>query len=59
MKKDQLEQREPPYVALQDNPAVKAGRDPVRIGRTSMRLKPVVDKRFDGMSKESVEQDQH
>ena len=57
MKKDQLERREPPRVALQDNLAVKAGRDPVRKGRTSMRLKPVVDQRFDGMSKESVEQD--
>ena len=42
---------------LENNPAAKAGRHPVRKQRISIRLERVIDQqRFDGISNEAVEQ---
>ena len=37
---------------------MKAGRDPAHKERISMRLAPVIGQRYDGISKEAVEQHQ-
>ena len=41
---------------MKGNTAAKVGEDSVRKERM-MRLKPVIDQRFDGISQEAVEQD--
>ena len=56
--KEQPEQREIPRVVFKDNPAPKVEEDSVRKERTSMMLKPVIDQRSCGISKQAVEQDQ-
>ena len=57
--KEQPAQREIPCMVLKDNLAVKVRQDSVRKDRISMSLKPVVDRRFDGISKEAVQEDQY
>ena len=52
------EQRELPRVVVMDDTAVKVGQDSVRKERISMRLKPVIDQRFDGIATEAFAQDQ-
>ena len=56
--KGEPEHMEIPRGVLQDNPPAKASRDSVRKERISIRLEPVIDQRFDEISKEAVEQDQ-
>ena len=52
------EQRELPRVVVMDDTAVKVGQDSVRKERISMRLKPGIDQRFDGIATEVFAQDQ-
>ena len=52
------EQRELPRVVVMEYTVVKVGQDSVRKERISMRLKPVIDQRFDGIATEAFAQDQ-
>ena len=57
--KKRHEQRELPRVIVMDDTAVKVGQDSVRKERVSMRLKPDIDQRFDGIATEAFAQDQN
>ena len=52
------ERRELPRVVVMDDTAVKVGQDSARKERISMRLKPGIDQRFDGIATEAFAQDQ-
>ena len=56
--KEQPEDREVHRVILVDNSAAESGDDSTLTERISMRVKPAIDQRFDGVSKEVLEQDQ-
>ena len=50
-KKEQLEDREDPWVIFKENPAAKCGEDLIRKERIAMRLKKVIDQRSSGIPK--------
>ena len=56
--KEQLEDKEVRRVILKESPAAKGGEASISKQRISMRLKPDIEQRFDGISQEAIEEDQ-